>query len=862
MHVGRRGAAPTTSQRAPTHSGVAMTRFRLPRLILVAGAACALAIGAAAVQAQQYDGSPSYDAPQDPSQDYGAADTMPGRVARLAYLSGQVQFAPAGENAWGSVEINRPMVLGDRLLTGDDGRAALELGDASIRIDNGSAFDFLDLDQDNVQIELSQGTLNLAVHRLDEGANFEVDTPTVAFVASTPGIYRIDDNPGGTGSMVTVFRGSGIVYGENGVSHPVAEGTSYRFNDSALASIDETGLPQPDDFDRFCETRDANYQRYAQQQEQYVPSGMIGGDDLYRYGQWNDVPEYGNVWYPTSVPVGWAPYRYGHWAWIEPWGWTWVDNQPWGFAPFHYGRWVYARNRWGWMPGPVHVRPVYAPALVAFVGGSGLSVSVRIGGGGPVGWFPLGPRDVYMPWFPASRRYFTNVNVTNIRNVYVNQTVINNFYGDYRAGRMPRGRHDYAYRGMPGAVTAVPRDVFTGARPVHPAILKLNRAQLQRSEVALRPGVNPGKASIGVREPTPRPALLRGREPFARPVVARHQPPPRPVEFAAREKVIARQHGQPLTPAQMQDLRKTRPGATPRNDRVKLVPAIADARQGATRARSVEPAARNQPARPVVQPRPAEPSARRVGPTEPFKNNVHPIPARNQPVQPTRRAGELPSARFAHPGEPGTLPRAPVIRPVGEPQRNPPQPGRLPVVRPIERAPQTGGSRVTPQPRAPEIQSQPREQQQRRQFQEQAQQRAREQQAQQARMQSQREQAAQQRTRQQQMQQQRQAQMQVQQRERAQVAQQQRQAQMQAQQRERGQAAQQQRQMQQQRSMQMQQQQRAVEVQRQQQMRQQETQRAPQRYTPPPRNRPAPEHREPPHKRPPPSSDQQFPNRP
>jgi hypothetical protein len=810
-----------------------MSRFRLSRSLLIAGAACAFAVGAAAAQARQYDEPQSYD------QNIDSAEQAPGRVARLAYLSGQVQFAPAGGDDWGSVEINRPMVIGDRLLTGEDGRAVLELGDASIRIDNGSAFDFLDLDQDNVQIELSQGTLNLAVRRLDEGANFEVDTPTVAFVASAPGIYRIDDNPDGNGSMVTVFQGAGVVYGENGASRQLAAGTSYRFNDSALASVDETGLPRPDDFDRFCETRDANYQRYAQQQEQYVPPEMIGGDDLYRYGQWDDVPQYGNVWYPSSVPVGWAPYRYGHWAWIDPWGWTWVDDQPWGFAPFHYGRWVYARNRWGWMPGPVHVRPVYAPALVAFIGGSGLSVSLRAGGG-PVGWFPLGPRDVYVPWFHASRRYFTNVNVTNIRNVYVNRTVINNFYGDYRAGRAPRrGGHDYAYRRMPGAVTAVPRNVFTGARPVHPAVLKLDRRQLARSEVAVRPGVNPGKASIGLREPRPRAAVLRGREPFARPVVARHQPPPRPVEFTARERVIAQQHGQPLTPAQMRDLRKTRPGATPRNERIKLVPAVADTRQGAARVRPAEPATRNQPVRQVMAPRPAEPSARRAGATEPSRNTMHPMPARQR---------ELPSARFAHPvNEPGTLPRAPVIRPASEPQRNTPAPGRLPVVRPIERAPQSAGNhRTVLQQRPSETQSQQREQQQRRQLQlqQEAQQRARDQQARQSLMQTQRQQAAQARERQQQIQQQRQAQIQ-------------------ARQRESEQAAQRQRQMQQQRSMQTQQQQRAIQMQRQQQMRQQEVPRAPQRQAPPPpRNHPAPERREPPHKRPPPSSDRRFPSRP
>lgn len=317
-----------------------MSGSRWLRWLPIACSVCALALtGAPAVRAQQY-----YPAADSASSDYDTTQA-PGRVARLAYLSGQVQFAPAGDDAWGSVEINRPMVIGDRLLTGDDGRAVLELGDAAVRLDNDSAFDFLNLAEDNVQIELSQGTLNLDVRQMAQGANFEVDTPTIAFVASTPGIYRIDNDPDGTGSMVSVFRGAGTVYGENGASREVAAGTSYRFDDSSLADVDVTGLPQPDDFDRFCEARDQNYRRYAQSERRYVPDDMIGGDDLYAYGDWNSVPEYGNVWYPSSVPVGWAPYRYGHWAWIDPWGWTWIDNQPWGFAPFHYGRWVYVRDR-------------------------------------------------------------------------------------------------------------------------------------------------------------------------------------------------------------------------------------------------------------------------------------------------------------------------------------------------------------------------------------------------------------------------------------------------------------------------------------------------------------------------------------
>ena len=111
---------------------------------------------------------------------------------------------------------------------------------------------------------------------------------------------------------------------------------------------------------------------------------MVGYEDLGQNGVWSEAPEYGPVWRPRSVEIGWAPYRYGRWAWVEPWGWTWIDDAPWGFAPFHYGRWAMAGGVWVWVPGRmvVGVRPVYAPALVAFVGTSRFGVAA---------WFPLGP---------------------------------------------------------------------------------------------------------------------------------------------------------------------------------------------------------------------------------------------------------------------------------------------------------------------------------------------------------------------------------------------------------------------------------------------------------------------------------------
>ncbi|HEU0277333.1 MAG TPA: DUF6600 domain-containing protein [Rhodanobacteraceae bacterium] len=772
-----------------------MSRSPFSLSTVIASGLCVLLLGIATAPAQQYDGTQDND--QAPAGT--DAEQAPGQVARLAYLDGQVQFAPAGENDWGAVDTNRPLIVGDRLLTGSDGRAVVELGGASVRLDNDSAFDFLNLDDSNVQIELSQGTLNAAVRQLDQGENFEVDTPTVAFVAATPGIYRIDDDPSGTGAMVTVFQGSGTVYGANGVSRQVVAGTSYRFNDSTLTSVDVTGLPAPDDFDRFCEARDADYQRYAGQQQQYVPPDMIGADQLAQYGQWDDVPEYGNVWYPASVPVGWAPYRFGHWAWIDPWGWTWVDDQPWGFAPFHYGRWVYARNRWGWMPGPIGVRPVYAPALVAFVGSPGLSIALRVGGGGPVGWFPLGPRDVYVPWFHASRRYFTQVNVANIRNVYVNRTVINNFYNDYHAGRRPPlGRDQYAYRRMPGAVTAVPRNVFTGARPVHPAALRLDRTQLARTEIATRPDIVPNRASLGLRGGNARPALPASQRAFARPVVARRAPAPRPVPFAAREGAIARQHGQPLSATQVSALQRARPAAdATRADRVRLIPnAGRVGASGATAAPMRVPQGQREMRAPAAARPTTQAPMRADNPAgQPPRNAGRPAAAPNARFT-GERPGALPSARFAPRREPATLPHPTAIEPAAQAQRE--GASRLPAVRPLQRAPNNGyQAQSAPRPEAQRqapmqdmqrqrVQTQQADQQRQLQMQNMQRERAQAQQAEQQR-QIQMQDMQRQRVQTQRADQQRQLQMQNMQRERAQAqqAEQQRQVQMQDMQRER-----------------------------------------------------------------------------
>lgn len=503
-----------------------------------------------------------------------AAGDPPDRVARVSYLRGNVSFQAAGDDQWVQMSLNRPVITGDRVYADRDSRAELEIGSAAMRLDEGTTVSLLNIDDNIAQLELTEGTLNLHVRRVFDGQSYEIDTPTLAFVVDRPGDYRVDIAPDGGSTMVTVFEGGGDVYGENNASYSVQSGNSYKFHDSALRDYEVFDLPRRDDFDQWCATRNDRYERSVSRR--YVSEEVIGYADLDDYGSWNDEPTYGSVWYPTRVDVGWTPYRYGRWSWVDPWGWTWVDNSPWGFAPFHYGRWAYIGNRWGWCPGPSRVRPIYAPALVAFVGGSGWGVSVGFNSG-PVGWFPLGPRDVYVPWYRASRDYFTNVNVRNT--TIINNTYITNVYNNYSRGG-PITNVNYAYRTNVNAVTAVPRNVFVGAGAVAGARVQVNEARLRDAQVVSRVGIVPERASFagaGGRGAAAPVAALDRR------VIARSTPPGQSAPIASRIQAIQRNDAQPLTRGQLRELPAARgngPGAAGRGDVASRVQVVGQNERG------------------------------------------------------------------------------------------------------------------------------------------------------------------------------------------------------------------------------------------------------------------------------------------
>lgn len=430
----------------------------------------------------------------------GQDSDPPGRVARLSFMSGTVSFQASGEDQWNQATMNYPLTTGDRIYTDQDGRAELETGNIAVRVSANTDLTVSSLNDQIVQLGLSQGTLRVRAYDIREGHAAEIDTPSAALNLLGPGSYRVESYPDENNTTVLFVNNGEVEVNGNGFSQTVHGGQAVKMTGTDQPQVEFIAMAGGDDFDRWSSDRDRSF--LSSQSRNYVGGYVPGYEDLDHYGSWQSDPDYGQVWYPNNVAGDWVPYRYGHWAWVEPWGWTWIDDAPWGFAPFHYGRWVAIGPRWGWIPGPVVVTPVYAPALVAFVGGGGFGVGVQC-------WFPLGPRDPYFPWYHHSDVYLRQVNVTNVtvRNV----TYINNYINT-------RNVNDVHYTYQRTAATAVPDNVFRSAQPVSRQVVRVNANAVAQAKVIPHPEVTPDARAVAAGAPQAHPPARQFRPTYTNPV--------------------------------------------------------------------------------------------------------------------------------------------------------------------------------------------------------------------------------------------------------------------------------------------------------------------------------------------------------
>jgi len=388
-----------------------------------------------------------------PESEESAIGRTPPRVCLTA---GEVSFWRPGAEDWTRAQVNTPLAPGDLLYTGSQGKLEIQIGSrAFVRAGPNTELGLENHEPDFLRFKVTEGNASFDLRTVEPGRTVEVGTPNAAFTIEHQGYYRVNVTDGSTsfitrrGGRASVAYAGATALPMNPNEEVVIEGTE----SPRLASYPARGL---DEWDNW------NYARTDQilgaASARYVSADVYGLEDLDHYGTWRVVPTYGPVWVPREVPSGWAPYSTGAWIMDPYYGWTWVDNAPWGWAPYHYGRWVFVNDFWAWAPGPVLVRPAYAPALVAFLGGPSLGVSVRVGLGPVVAWVALGWGEPCAPWWgPAhfrhrawwggwggprfvDKRVVRNTTVVNVKEIKIYRNVgVRNAVVGVKKGHFGRG---------------------------------------------------------------------------------------------------------------------------------------------------------------------------------------------------------------------------------------------------------------------------------------------------------------------------------------------------------------------------------------------------------------------------------------
>lgn len=396
-------------------------------------------------------------------------------VANVSVRQGNVVIIRGDSGEQIAATINSPLLPGDYLSTAGGSRAEVQFdGISMLRLAQDTQVRFVSLNPNAREVQLAEGTAELAQLQNNEGAQ-QIDTPSVSVRPNQAGDYRVSVLGDGE-TWVTVRSGSAAIITGSGNRTLTPGSTLVASGPYQNPSIGLRGEIAYDAFDTFNRNRDDAIVA-AYNANQYLAPQLAGYTNFAQYGNWINVPGYGESWAPYNQGNGWSPYSNGQWVWEPGYGYTWVGNEPWGYAPYHYGRWYDYNNQWLWQPPGYQYQTSanglidsWLPALVGFflTGGSGLIGSP--GYGGNIGWVPLAPGEQYVPWYSgfgpnAGYPQYGVTNVTYVRNVYRNIRYVR-IVRVYPIDRFRRGQWHRPILMHPDQLKRV--EIVRGAVPIVP----------------------------------------------------------------------------------------------------------------------------------------------------------------------------------------------------------------------------------------------------------------------------------------------------------------------------------------------------------------------------------------------------------
>jgi len=256
---------------------------------------------------------------------------------------------------------NLPMFEGTQVVTGNEGRAEVQLDDGGsiARLSPNTTLTFTVLQQQGsrvrTEVVVNGGLAYFEMKPSNSERSLKVNYGTTAFSATSFSVVRVnlDSAPGG----LAVFSGNVHVEGAGGQQADIHGGESLVLNGGGGYDISET--IEQDSWDSWNADRDqalnAEFSERTQASTGVNDYQSAGMSDLDANGNWYDVPGQGYVWSPYDAQAygaSWDPYGFGNWVFYPRFGYVWVSGYNWGYAPYQCGYWnFYSGFGWGWAPG-------------------------------------------------------------------------------------------------------------------------------------------------------------------------------------------------------------------------------------------------------------------------------------------------------------------------------------------------------------------------------------------------------------------------------------------------------------------------------------------------------------------------------
>ena len=615
----------------------------------------------------------------------------PARVARLAFAQGTVSFHDAQDANWTPAAVNDALTTGDSVWTEPNARSEISVSGTRVRLDQSTQLDMLQIDDSTTRMQLDQGRLDIKTFTLNTAQPYEIVTPRGTVKLEAQGDYYIESGTTEDPTRLGVRSGAAQITGLNGQVLAVRAGEVGEITGDAQSPQLRTIQSAPPPMPQYWAQRD---QVISYAAPQYLSSDVVGYEDMQAYGAWSNDPDYGYVWAPNSVQAGWQPYSTGEWAYSQPYGWTWVDEQPWGFAPYHYGRWAHRGDRWFWVPPERREHAVYAPALVAFVGGAELSLALGSNSTAPVGWFPLGPREPYVPPYTNDRAYYERIN-TDAR---VERAVMDDRWQRAERHEAIAANDPHEHMANRQFVKVMPAQAFVSSQRVERAAIKVSADKLASAPVVAvsappAPVVHGNAAATfhtdatrfnGVQQ-LARPTPAQGgeqRHEAPGPKIAEHTAPPAPGGKIAPPPLEPRRG--PAPPALQGERKDEHPQAQQPNTAAPR-PGEPNRPAEANRAepqRPGQPAPQGQQANHAEPPKPGEPP--HAGPAPQNTQAQHPEAQRAEPqhAEPQRAEPQRPAENHTAPPPQHVEPQHQAAEPPHAPAPQPPHQAEAPHVAP------------------------------------------------------------------------------------------------------------------------------------------------------------------------------------